>query len=537
MNTVRFVDPGLSLSSSLYATGLEFSGTDYALTVKNISPESIQLSGRAFFSGVSNTQTSPASLKSVLIAPGDVASVRLEESVGTSLLKVVALELSSSGPPGSIVSSLSILYPNAPTLSASIPFRDVSTEEQATGGYPWRIDGDYTTHAYLTNASSKERSVVIQLLTESHQPFVLGTRTLKPGETQIYNVRDIRDKKIPDVLGHVLPSNVTSGQFVWAIDTTRDIGGGLLGRTVMESKSDSTLRSYSCFSCTCGYAIGYITLNQYQFNLSTDNTATVTTTGYYQSPCASTQVPPPTQVYPQFGSYNTSVVYVGGTTIEALNVGQTEFVASYYSNVVTIDQGCSYTNEQLTADGNVTVTQPAPTIVVNVTGSKSPADSQLFSNADEKECSESLGPQNCTAYLPWNIEFHATVPDDASYWIATVTLNSARVKGTEVYPDNSVEDFDTGVLPSQQDGPQTEQANSGSKDVFYLDGPGYIRVQPDGGTADSYTLVQNFTAQLCSNRTQACYTYDYYVKQVVDTGQVRNMGASSAGPGQVSTDF
>jgi len=231
VNTLRFVDPALSLSSSLYATGLTFSGPNYSLAVKNLTNQTITLTGRAFLSNAQGTSPRPKNLMPFTILPGEIASIRLEESVGTSLGSVAALELRSSGPPGSIVASLSILYPNAPTLSASVPFRDVSTEEQATGGYPWRLDGDYTTHAFLTNASNEERAVVIQIFIPARPPYVLGRVVLAPGETQVFNVRDLRDAKTPDVMGRTLPADATSGQFVWAVDVSQTKGGGLLGRT------------------------------------------------------------------------------------------------------------------------------------------------------------------------------------------------------------------------------------------------------------------------------------------------------------------
>lgn len=135
----------------------------------------------------------------------------------------------------------------------------------------------------------------------------------------------------------------------------------MLGRTVMESQTDATLRSYSCPSCNCGSAIARMELNPSFLDLNVGETATVTATGYYQSPCATTQNPPPTTVYPQWINYDSSVISLTGNQAAGVGRGQTTFTASLYSNVVTFNQGCSYSSQQLTAQGSATVPKGCPT--------------------------------------------------------------------------------------------------------------------------------------------------------------------------------
>ena len=96
VNTLRFLDPALSLSNSLYATGLILSGKDYVLAVKNTTNQAITLAGRAYLSSVNGKAASPRQLVPEIVPAGGTISLRLEKSVGDALKQVVALALRTS---------------------------------------------------------------------------------------------------------------------------------------------------------------------------------------------------------------------------------------------------------------------------------------------------------------------------------------------------------------------------------------------------------------------------------------------------------
>ncbi len=359
VNTLRFLDPGLSLSDSLYATGLVLSGKSYVLAVQNITDQAITMTGRAFLSSDNDKASPPRSLAPEIVPPGEIVSLRLEKSVGASLKDIVALALTSSGGRGSFAASLTILYPNTPILSASVPFRDVSTQEEATGGYPWRIDGDYTTHAYITNTTDKERAVIVTLLLPSQEPYVVGRRVLAAGETQVYDVRHLRDAKIPDALGHTLPPDATYGQFIWGVDVSKVMAGGLLGRTVMESEADHALRSYSCPNCNCGYSVSYLSINPNVISLNLGSKVSASGIANYWSPCGTTLVPAPALVYPVWSSLNSSIASVDGAGgVVGVSLGSTTIDAQYYANYVTISGGsCTSYGKEFYGQATANVSQ------------------------------------------------------------------------------------------------------------------------------------------------------------------------------------
>ena len=146
VNTLRFIDPGTQLSNSLYSTGLDLKNAFYQLSLKNLTDKPVSISGFVYLSSPSDAKSALVRpIQSVKLTPSSTGTIRLENQQGDSIDNVIAVKLSSDGGRASFVASLSVVYPDTPELSASTPFRDVTTEESATGGYPWRIDEDYET--------------------------------------------------------------------------------------------------------------------------------------------------------------------------------------------------------------------------------------------------------------------------------------------------------------------------------------------------------------------------------------------------------
>ena len=134
----------------------------------------------------------------------------------------------------------------------------------------------------------------------------------------------------------------------------------------MSSKSSKTLRSYSCYSCTCGSAITYITLGFPSSQLTVNSLRNVTTYGYYQSPCAATTVPPRASVAPAWSVSNQSVLSITSGSPSPMTgkaAGSSGLTASYSGGTITFNEGsCVYTNQYDTANATVSVVcPPAPT--------------------------------------------------------------------------------------------------------------------------------------------------------------------------------
>jgi hypothetical protein len=114
-----------------------------------------------------------------------------------------------------------------------------------TGAYPWKIDGDYKSLAYVTNITDETIEYIVELAYQGGK-FTLGPRKLAPRETATYDVESIRDSQTKDMSGNALPANVTQGQFRWAIRSSTNGRVVLIGRTEMVSRNEKVSSSYSC---------------------------------------------------------------------------------------------------------------------------------------------------------------------------------------------------------------------------------------------------------------------------------------------------
>lgn len=67
-------------------------------------------------------------------------------------------------------------------------------------------------------------------------------------QTAVFDLREIRDKQVPDKDGNVIPRSVVGGQFRWSV-----VGGAglsrLIGRTEVVSLSNRVSSSFSCPTC------------------------------------------------------------------------------------------------------------------------------------------------------------------------------------------------------------------------------------------------------------------------------------------------
>jgi hypothetical protein len=545
INTLRFVDPGVLMSGSLAATGIILKDGSYVMPVVNLTGKDETISGHVFLRRHDSLFRSPLPISPIVLHPGQISSVTLE-SVHIKKDDIVAVKLDSSGGPGSFLASLTVLYPKKPLLSSSVPFRDVATEEMATGGYPWIISGDYQSTVYLTNTTRQKKTVSIRLFPSDGSMWVPAATVLQPGETAEYNIRNIRDQQVPDGFGHTLNKTVSSGQFIWGIEAHATDEGGLLGRTVMESMSDKTLRSYSCYSCSCGYAVTGISVNPYQFTVPQGNSFSFTTVGHYYSPCL-VNSPYTAAVIPsalEVSNPSLSVLARGNpSTILAASQGSANFTAHYFGGNITFNQGsCPATYYDVSSGGQATVS-PYSTITVRSTqgASLTPGDNLTFSGY---ACMHTLGSEQCPALWGINVEVVATVPDNVANWTISQQILSGIFKGT-------LKDVNTGAtspLTSPQqvgpDGPYSGvnlQQVAGATTMYYVDDPGVLNVRFGSSQTeviDSGTLVLNFETRLCNNNQQsACTVNDWYEKVVISPGGQLDQSQTLTGPGSTSVNF
>jgi hypothetical protein len=117
------------------------------------------------------------------------------------------------------------------------------------------LDDDYSSVVSITNVGSQTTQFVSKVYYNGGT-YTLGMRELAVGETATYDIRKLRDQRVTDVNGNMIPTTATVGQFTWSIlratDATR-----LNGRSEVTSRLQRASSSYSCPVCCPNTGPGY----------------------------------------------------------------------------------------------------------------------------------------------------------------------------------------------------------------------------------------------------------------------------------------
>lgn len=257
VTAIRFYDPSLATQSVLFATNLQLAGTLPRLVLKNTTGSPITTATTLL---PLDEQYSALNVGTTTLGPRAAGVVDLQPLV-RALRELpewerVSVKVTSSGPVGSLIGALSVAAADG-SVSADIPLRDPGHIRQATGSYPWRLDGDYDTIVSVTNVT--ESSATFHAwMNYAGGTYWFQSRDLAPGATALFDIRRIRDTAFPDKDGSVLPANVESGQFRWSIIRA---GGQtrLNGRAEIVSLKANRRTSYSCsVCCPDSYLSGYL---------------------------------------------------------------------------------------------------------------------------------------------------------------------------------------------------------------------------------------------------------------------------------------
>jgi hypothetical protein len=158
-------------------------------------------------------------------------------------LKRVSVHINNSGQAGSLVGVLHATD-SATGLGYEMPLREFGGPSASTGGYPWRLDGDYKTNIILTNAGTVPVRFSARLH-NSGSDYVFQTKELPAGASVVYDFRDLRDNQVKDAFGHTIQLDVDHGQFYWSILGATP-GAHMLGRSEIVSQSQHFSSSFSC---------------------------------------------------------------------------------------------------------------------------------------------------------------------------------------------------------------------------------------------------------------------------------------------------
>jgi hypothetical protein len=245
-SVIRFYDPKLAKQANLYGNGFRVAGNTPHMVLRNTTANSVAVVPK--FTPLAGAAAAPVVLSQVFLGAFETKEVDLSGLVSGAKrrhdLDVVSVEVTNLAAPGSIIGSLYGVN-NITGMNYDIPLRDSGLVRTMTGSYPWKISDDFTTVVYITNISDQEAQFVGEVNCQGGKVAV-DPRTLKPGETAVFDLQKFRDSQTADGKGNKLPRDVSIGQFKWSIFGVTNGKLLLIGRAEMVSRSQHVSSSYSC---------------------------------------------------------------------------------------------------------------------------------------------------------------------------------------------------------------------------------------------------------------------------------------------------
>ncbi|MCI0486903.1 MAG: Ig-like domain-containing protein, partial [Blastocatellia bacterium] len=254
-SSVHFVDPARFTSSKLHGAGLRLGriADDEMVPVvvaRNIGDSPVALSGKVPVTLADGGMESLTIEKSRLLA-GEVKTLNMSSVIARAErgdIQTAGLEFKHDGAPGSVIlSALSVSKSGNQVFQ--VPMLDPDAQVSSTGGYPWRIEESSSTVVYIKNTSSEEQQYVAYLNWAGGE-YMIGMKSIAPGESAAYDVRGLRDDQIPDEKSVRIPATATKGQFKWSLIQEKESNPlSLIGRAEQADIEKQMSSSYACQNC------------------------------------------------------------------------------------------------------------------------------------------------------------------------------------------------------------------------------------------------------------------------------------------------
>jgi hypothetical protein len=118
----------------------------------------------------------------------------------------------------------------------------------SSGGYPWFAEDDYSSVVYIKNVTDKPQTFVLDVKYRQGM-WGSGLKTVPPGETYVFDVKQARDSQIKGSEGNTIPLDAENGHIYWTIYGT--IEKGLIGRSEAVYAYGGMAQTYECQPCPC----------------------------------------------------------------------------------------------------------------------------------------------------------------------------------------------------------------------------------------------------------------------------------------------
>jgi hypothetical protein len=399
MNVIRAYDPLVSTEPSTYANGLHFVNADNHLVVKNLTATPINVWG-TIYPLVHGDSAQSKAIPAVLLPPNSSAELSLPKP--DESLEDASLKLDSSGPTGSFVASY-VSHAQVDHLTRSMPFKDIGDRANTTGGYPWRLDGNYESHTYITNIGKVRGAFGAFLDPQNGKRYVIDTHFLEPGETAVIDYRKLRDQHEPDRNGLTLPNDVKFGAVQW-FPLFFDGSQHFIGRTEVLDRATGIASSFSCGNCPCSPNVNSAYTTPSSVLVSTGGTATVRAAATMSDPCQFNSIPDMTIIPASWSTPPAFTMTAGSatSTLKGVSVGSGTYITSNTSSEWVYNP---FENPECMVTG---------TRIVNPEGTGTdagPAASRIVSTITSHAVNPGTSPACVAGEAGWYREVHKIVTD------------------------------------------------------------------------------------------------------------------------------
>jgi hypothetical protein len=250
-DTIELADPRRPISNRLEGAGLRIGRAggrllNPVLIARNAGTTPVVVRGRVPYTDAEGQQKA-VPLPAVRLAPGEVRDLGLAAALTRQRVEsaqAAGLEIQHTGAPGSVVlTALAVSGDGSQVFR--VPLRDAALTS-STGIYPWSLEGNERAIVYLKNATGKPQEYTLHLETADGN-YVMGKRTAAAGETVAVDLRDLRDRQVPDVFGQTLPRNVERGKAHWSMHgAEQHVFTGRLEQADLEDGMSFTVACGAC---------------------------------------------------------------------------------------------------------------------------------------------------------------------------------------------------------------------------------------------------------------------------------------------------
>jgi hypothetical protein len=257
---VNFTNPG-GKTTERHGAGLRLGRINNdplkpVIAVRNLGDSATTVSATVPYSKQNGARGTIA-LPQLSLAPGEIKLLNVSNpQLRQNDFATAGLEIKYTGAPGSVIASATSVSQSGNHVF-TLPMKDPKVGISSTGGYPWFIDGSSSTVVFVKNTTKEQQKFVLTLVYPGGK-WGSNMKTLAPGETVKFDVREIRDSQMIGSEGNTVPLNAVTGHVSWVV-FGKMASMPLIGRAQTVDISTGLVSTYECQLCCQGQWMGRLT--------------------------------------------------------------------------------------------------------------------------------------------------------------------------------------------------------------------------------------------------------------------------------------